>query len=176
MMSFAVRPAKPGTDIAADVRQVVRAGAPDSPVQIRDIRDVVAASFGEQRFSLAVVLAFGGASLLLAVFGVYGVSSYAVSNRRREFGVRMVLGAEPRQILGLVLREGALLVGVGVVAGTGLAVAAGRFAQGTVAGLGRMRADVLLAATVVLAVSALLACAAPARRASRVPPADAIRN
>ena len=176
MMSFAVRPATPGTDIAADVRQVVRAGAPDSPVQIRDIREVVAASFGEQRFSLAVVLAFGVASLLLAVFGVYGVSSYAVSNRRREFGVRMVLGAEPRQILGLVLREGALLVGVGVVAGTGLAVAASRLAQGTVAGLDRMRADVLLAAMVVLAVSALIACAAPARRASRVPPADAIRN
>ena len=88
----------------------------------------------------------------------------------------MELATEPSQILGLVLREGALLVGVGVVAGTGLAVAAGRLAQGTVAGLGRMRADVLLAATVVLAVSALVACAGPARRASRVAPADAIRN
>ena len=114
--------------------------------------------------------------MLLAVFGVYGVSSYAVSNRRREFGVRMVLGAAPSQILGLVLREGALLVGVGVVAGTGLAVAASRLAQGTVAGLDRLRVDVLLAAMVVLAVSALMACAAPARRASRVPPSDAIRN
>jgi putative ABC transport system permease protein len=176
MLTFAVRPSAPGTDVAADVRQVVRAAAPDSPVQIRDIREVVASSFGEQRFSLAVVLAFGVASLLLAVFGVYGVSSYAVSNRRREFGVRMVLGARPGQILGMVLREGALLVGVGVVAGTGLALVVGRLTHGAVAGLDRMRADVLLVSMVVLAISALVACAGPARRASRVQPAEAIRQ
>jgi putative ABC transport system permease protein len=176
MMSFAVRPSAADADIAADVRQVVRAGAPDSPVHVRDIRDVVTSSFGEQRFSLAVVLAFGVTSLLLAVFGVYGVSSYAVSNRRREFGVRMVLGAQPRQILRLVLREGAWLVVVGVVAGTGLAMGASRLVHGVAAGLDSLRAEVLLASIAILAVSALLACAGPARRAARVEPIEAIRN
>ena len=176
MMTFAVRPSAPGADVAADVRQVVRAGAPDSPVQIRDIREVVAASYGEQRFSLAIVLAFGGAALLLAVFGVYGVSSYAVSSRSREFGVRMVLGADPWRILTLVLREGAWLVAAGVTVGTGLAMAAGQVVRGNIAGLPLPRLDVVAVAAVVLGLSALAACIGPARRAARVQPSEAMRN
>lgn len=175
-MTFVARPSTPGTVIAGAVRDVVRAGAPSSPVHVRDIADVVAASFGEQRFSLAVVLAFGVASLALAVFGVYGVSSYAVSSRTREFGVRMVLGAEPRAILRLVLSEGAVLVAAGVVVGTTLAVLGSRVAQGVLAGIDGLRPDVLLAAGALLAASALLAVVGPARRASRVPPATALRS
>ena len=175
-MTFAVRPTTPGTAIGAEVRDIVRAAAPSSPVQVRDVADVVAASFGEQRFSLAIVLAFGMAALLLSVFGVYGVSSYAVSSRTREFGVRMVLGADAGAILRLVLREGARLVVIGVTVGTALAIAGSRIARGMLVGLGDVRADVLVAGVVLMALSALAACLGPARRASRVAPAEAIRN
>lgn len=175
-MTFAVRPSRGGTSIAASVRDIVRTAAPESPVLVRDIADVVTASFGEQRFSLAIVLAFGVSALVLAVFGVYGVSSYAVSNRTREFGVRMVLGAEPGAIVRLVLREGATLVAVGVIAGTALAFVAGRYARGLLSGLDDVRADVIAAGAALIVVSALAACVGPARRAARVPPAEVIRQ
>jgi predicted permease len=134
--TFVVRgPADP-LSLATDVRAVIRAVAPDVPVTTRPVDDVVASTYGPQRFSLVIVLGFALSALLLAVFGVYGVSSYAVASRTREFGVRMVLGADRRSILSQVLREGLWLIGAGTVAGVAGAMAVTRVVASLVRDLG----------------------------------------
>jgi hypothetical protein len=174
--TFVVRgPADP-LSLATDVRAVIRAVAPDVPVTTRPVDDVVASTYGPQRFSLVIVLGFALSALLLAVFGVYGVSSYAVASRTREFGVRMVLGADRRSILSQVLREGLWLIGAGTVAGVAGAMAVTRVVASLVRDLGTPSAAIVAGGIVLLGLSALLACALPARRAASIEPGAALRE
>jgi ABC-type antimicrobial peptide transport system permease subunit len=119
--------------------------------------------------------AFGVLALLLAAVGLYGVIAYSVSRRVREIGIRKALGAESREVVGMVLRSGMIMVGVGGVIGAIIAVA-GAQVMSSVMFVGAFDIISFLIAFAILAAVAALANALPARRASRVDPMDALRG
>jgi ABC-type antimicrobial peptide transport system permease subunit len=119
--------------------------------------------------------AFAGAAVLLAVVGVYGVIAYAVAQRVRELGVRVALGARPRDVARLLLADGARLAALGLGLGLPLTLAATGALRSTLHGVSPRDPAVLLATTVLLAAAALLATWVPARRAARVDPITALR-
>jgi ABC-type antimicrobial peptide transport system permease subunit len=120
--------------------------------------------------------AFGGIALLLAVLGVYGVKSYVVSRRTREFGIRIAIGAHPRTLLWQVLREGGRTTAVGIAIGLALAVGAGQFLQGILHGVNGIEPVVLVTAPLILVAASLLASYVPALRAARVDPTVTLRS
>jgi predicted permease len=128
------------------------------------------------RAGALVFSVFGGIALVLAVIGVYGVKSYAVSCRTREFGIRLAVGADPRALLWQVLREGGRTTIIGVSIGLLLAVGAGQLLQSLLYGLDPVEPLVLVAAAVILLASSLLASYVPALRATRVDPTVALRS
>jgi hypothetical protein len=128
------------------------------------------------RAGAVVFSVFGGIALLLALIGVYGVKSYVVSCRTREFGIRLAVGAEPRTLLWQVLREGSRTTVIGIGLGLLLALGAGRLLQSLLYGLDRVEPFVLAAASAILLASSLLASYLPARRATKVDPTVALRS
>jgi ABC-type antimicrobial peptide transport system permease subunit len=118
---------------------------------------------------------FGGLALLLAMVGLYGALSYAVTQRQKEFGVRMALGAKPGAILVLVLRDVAWIVAVGALAGTAISMAATRVLQQLLFEVSARDAFTLAAAVGMLSAVAFFAGYLPARRATRVNPMVALR-
>ena len=128
------------------------------------------------RAGARVCSAFGGIALLLAVIGVYGVKSYVVSRRTREFGIRIATGAQPRALLWQVLLEGSRITVVGIGIGLSLALGAGQLLQGFLYGVGAVEPVVLLATPLILFTASLLASYIPALRATRVDPTVALRS
>jgi ABC-type antimicrobial peptide transport system permease subunit len=128
------------------------------------------------RAGAGVFAAFGAIALLLAVLGVYGVKSYVVSRRTREFGIRIAIGAHPRALLWQVLREGGRVTAIGIALGLLLAVGAGRFLQGMLYGVNSIEPLVLVTAPLILLAASLMASYVPARRATRVNPTVALRS
>ena len=118
---------------------------------------------------------FGALGLLLATIGVYGVKAYVVSRRTREIGIRMAMGASPRDILRLVLREGVQLTAVGLAIGLVLSVGIARVLDFLLYEVSALDPVVFLVAPLLLAASALLASYLPARRATKVQPMVALR-
>ena len=128
------------------------------------------------RAGARVFSAFGGIALLLAVIGVYGVKSYVVSRRTREFGIRIAIGAHPRALLWQVLREGGRTTAIGIGIGLLLAIGAGRILQGLLHGVNATEPVVLVTAPLILLASSLLASFIPALRATNVDPTVALRT
>ena len=128
------------------------------------------------RAGAAVFSAFGGIALLLAVIGVYGVKSYVVSRRTREFGIRIATGADPRALLWQVLREGGRITAIGIGLGLLLALGAGQFLQGILYGVNAIEPVVLVTAPLILLAASLLASYLPALRATKVDPTVALRS
>ncbi|HEY6613140.1 MAG TPA: ADOP family duplicated permease, partial [Vicinamibacterales bacterium] len=128
------------------------------------------------RAGATVFSAFGGIALLLAVIGVYGVKSYVVSRRTREFGIRIATGAHPRALLWQVMKEGGRITAIGLGIGLLLAVAAGRLLQGFLYGVDAVAPVVLVLTPLILLTSSLLASYIPALRATRVDPTVALRS
>jgi len=128
------------------------------------------------RAGATVFSAFGGIALLLAVIGVYGVKSYVVSRRTREFGIRIATGAHPRALLWQVMKEGGRITAIGLGIGLLLAVAAGRLLQGFLYGVEALAPVVLVLTPLILLASSLLASYIPALRATRVDPTVALRS
>jgi putative ABC transport system permease protein len=120
--------------------------------------------------------AFGAIALLLAVLGVYGVKSYVVSRRTREFGIRIAIGAHPRALLWQVLREDGRITAIGIGLGLLLAVGAGQFLQGILYGVNSIEPVVLVTAPLILFAASLLASYIPALRATKVDPTVALRS
>ena len=149
----------------------------DQPIyNVRTMDDVVMSSLGTRRVSMQLFAVFAIAALLLAAIGIYGVMAYSVTQRTQEIGIRMALGAQRRDVLRLVVRQGMILAAIGVVAGL-----IGAF------GLTRVMASLLfnvrpdapatfLAISLLLVVVAFLACYLPARRATQVNPIQALRT
>ncbi len=123
-----------------------------------------------------VFTALGGLALLVAVVGVYGVKSYVVSQRTREIGIRMALGASARDVVGLVMRDGFFLTGAGVALGVPLAVLVSYALAAVFVDVGGFDGLVVSAATIALALAATIASAVPARRATRIQPLRALQG
>ena len=133
------------------------------------------AAFAQPRFYAGFAGGFAALALVLAAFGIYGLLSYTVSQRRREIGVRMALGAQRGDIVTLVVRQGAALVALGAVAGLLAAAASSRVLASFLVGITTDDRLTFVGAPLVLIVVALVACWLPARRATRIDPMDALR-
>ena len=162
--------------IPQEVRAMVQSVNPELPVYgAKTLDDAVSASLEQRRFSMDIVAAFAITALLLAALGIYGVVSYIVSERTRDIGIRLALGAERGNILAMVLRQGLGLA----MAGAALGLVGSLIVSHLMAGLlyGVMPTDPLtfVGVTLVLTVVALAACYIPARRAMRVDPIVALR-
>lgn len=174
--TFEVRYLGDPAALVAALRQVVERIEPNLPMfDVRTQAEQAARSLApERQFSrLAACLAFFG--LLLASIGLYGIVSYGASRRTREIGIRMALGARREDVVTMVLREGLVLVGVGAVLGLAASVASGRVVASLLYGLTPNDPTTLLAVTAILVGVSVLAGYLPARRASRVDPAAALR-
>jgi putative ABC transport system permease protein len=162
--------------MAEAIREQVHALDADQPVSnLRNIDQLLDRALSAAKFSLFLLSLFAGVGLLLAGVGIYGVMSYAVTQRTHELGIRMALGARPADVLGMVIRQGMVLVAAGVAAGVAGAWALTRLMTSLLFGVSAT--DVLTFAVVALLLGgvALVACYLPARRATRVDPMVALR-
>jgi predicted permease len=142
---------------------------------VRPLGVVLATSLARQRFSLVLIGGFAGSALALALVGLYGVIALSVGQRRREIGVRLALGAQARDVLALVLGEGARVTALGVAAGLAAAIALTRLIRSLLYGAGAADALVYAGAAAVVAAVALVATLVPASRAAGVDPTVALR-
>jgi ABC-type antimicrobial peptide transport system permease subunit len=174
-MAFAVRTVNDPASIESTLQRAIKEIASETPLyDVFPMSVRVEKSLNPRKTPMLLSLAFGAVALLLAAIGIYGVLAYQVAQRTREFGIRIALGSDTRRILGLVLREGLLLVGVGLGAGIVGAVLLRRLIVSQLYGVGAFDPGVLAGVTVVLACASLLACLGPARRATRVDPVIAL--
>lgn len=171
-----VRTMLPPATLAKSVQAALWRIDADTPVSdVGTMDDLVSRSVTQPRLYLMIFSLFAGLALLLASIGLYGLISYSVTQRTREFGIRTALGASPGEVLTLVLREGGWLIAAGLALGLIGAFAAARWLQSMVFETSLHDPTVFLVVPVVLAVAAGLACLIPARRATRVDPMVALR-
>ena len=163
--------------IVSQARREVQALDPTLPMaDIRPLETVVFESVAQPRFITGMALLFAVVALMLAAVGTYGVLSYSVEQRTQEIGVRMALGAQARQVLGMVLRQGVGLVAIGLVLGVLLALALRQVLAGMLFGVAATDPTIFASVVVVLSVVSLMACYLPARRATRIDPLVALRS
>ena len=162
--------------LAADMRQQVWAIDKDQPVfEVRTMEQVRSLSVAVYSFSSVSLGVFAGIALLLAAIGIYGVMSYAVTQRTQEIGIRMALGARTADILKLMVRNGMSLAAIGVIAGLAGAFAMTRLLTSLLFGVTPTDLTTFSIVTLGLLLVALLACYIPARRATKVDPLVALR-
>jgi predicted permease len=175
-MSFAVRSNMEPRSLTASVSHELQAIDSDIPVfNVSAMNEIIRTSIAKERFATLLLAFFACAALLLGAIGTYGVLSYAVSQRTHEMGIRMALGAETTDILGLVMRWGAKLVGLGIVIGIGAALLASRLLGSLLYGVTAKDPVTFALVPLVLIVVAIAACYIPARRATKVDPIIALR-
>jgi ABC-type antimicrobial peptide transport system permease subunit len=144
--------------------------------RVDPLADQVSASMAQPRFATTVLVTFAAVALALASVGLYGVLSYAVSQRRRELGVRAALGAARGDLVALVVREGLIVTALGLALGLAGAAALTRVMQGLLFGVTPLDAVSFAAAPAMLVPVAIVACLLPAYRAARIDPAEALRT
>lgn len=167
--------AQPGV-IAALLRATVAELDPNVPVSdVATMDYVVASSMARPRFAMALLSAFAAVALLLGAIGIYGVIAYAVSQRTREIGVRMALGATPGDAMWMVIRRGAMLTAAGVAVGTVAALGTTRLLAGLLYGVSPTDPMTFASVALISGIVATIACYVPARRATRVDPTVALR-
>ena len=175
-MRLVVRTATSPRGLVSAIREAVREVDPLQPVsRIATMEELVSQSTSQRRLGLLLFAAFGIVALLLASAGIYGVLSGSVSERTREFGVRTALGASPRSIVGLVLKQGFVLAGIGLLIGSAAALLLARYLRALLFEVGTTDPIALVVGTVVISGVAAAACVIPARRAVRVDPMTSLR-
>jgi len=163
--------------IENSVRQAVSAvDSTEAVAFVRTGENILGNETAYPKFATFLFGIFGGIGLALATIGIFGVVSYSVSRRTREFGIRMALGATPGDVLRLVITSMGRVLIVGFVLGTVFSVISTRFLADKLEGLGHTNPIVLIAVIAVLAIAALLACTLPARSATQIHPVDALRH
>jgi predicted permease len=175
VMTVAFRGPAAAEGLVRAVAAAIEREEPAAVVTFRSLDEQVAATLTQERVLATVATFFGGLGLLLAGVGLYGVTSYSVTSRRTEIGIRMALGATTDRVVRLVLVRVAWLVALGLVAGAALALWAGRYVQSLLYGLEPRDPLTLAAAALLLALVAMIAAWIPARRATRVDPLVALR-
>jgi putative ABC transport system permease protein len=159
--------------IAEAVHSVDPQIALSHPLSMEQIRNE---SLAEDRFTLILLISFAAIAVLLAAVGIYGVMAFGVSQRTREIGVRIALGATRANVTALIVREGSLLAALGLVVGLGGAVVVGRTMASTLYGVKAIDLTVLASISAVLTLTSLVASYLPARRAASVDPVQALRS
>jgi ABC-type antimicrobial peptide transport system permease subunit len=163
--------------VIAAARRVVADVDPSIPLDdVKSFSSIIDQTFATRRLTKFLLGGFALAALILAAVGIYGVMSLHVANRSREFGIRLAIGADPRALVRLVLREGAVLAAVGVALGIAGAVAVTRSLSSLLYDVSPTDPAVLLALPLLLAGVALAACYLPARRAARSDPLSVLRT
>ncbi len=171
-----VKSALAPSGVVAGIRRAVRSIDANLPVTgVATMTGVLDSAVAQPRFRAGLLGLFGVLALLLAAAGIFGVISYTVSCRTRDFGIRVALGASSRAIRMMVLREGLTLAATGLAAGTAAALTLARFLRNQLYGVGAYDPLAFAAAALLLVVVALVACYLPARHATRVDPIVALR-
>ena len=175
-LSLVVRTAGDPSAMTSSVREAIRAvdkGIPN--YNLKTMNDVVSTSAAPRRIPMLLMSAFAGVAMLLAMLGIYGVTSYYVTQRTHEIGVRMALGAQIVDVLKLVLRRAMLLAVIGIGIGVAGAIAVTRYLTSLLFGVKPIDTPTFVAVAVVLAIVVFIACLVPARRAAKIDPLEALR-
>ena len=176
-IALVVRTSGDPSQLAVPVQDVIHRIDPEQPVYlVRTMQRVLSDSISDRRLYMRLLGAFSGIALVLAMAGIYGVISYSVTQRTREFGIRLALGSESRRLRRMVVWDGVRLAGIGLLIGIPAAVAATRLLRGVVYGVSPVDPLTFGAVAVVLGAVALVASYVPARRASRVDPIIAMQT
>ena len=163
--------------IAPAVRQIIRKADPEMPVSdVRLLEDILTAETASRKVQLSAVGSFALIAFLLAAIGIHGLLSFSVNSRTQEIGVRMALGASTGQILRMILRDGAVLAGIGIVFGVALGYTSGRGLRALLAGVRPEDPPSFLSAIALCLVMTLAGSLLPAWRAVRIDPTTAIRT
>ncbi|MGA8271373.1 MAG: ABC transporter permease [Candidatus Sulfotelmatobacter sp.] len=166
---------EPGV-LTKSIADVVQSMDPNLPLAgVRTMDQILTESRAGDRFSALLFGSFAAIALVLAALGIYGVMSFVVAQRTHEIGVRMALGADEGNLIGLILKEGMILTGVGLVLGFGGAFSVGRAMRGFWYQVGTIDFSAFAIVAAILLGSAVLACYLPARRAAQVDPMQALR-
>jgi putative ABC transport system permease protein len=175
-MTLLVRTTTEPASIVPALRQAVWSVDPNQPISnVNTMEQIVADSISQPRLNMALMALFGALAMVLAAVGIYGLLSYAVTQRTREMGIRMALGAQVSDVLRLVLKQGMALTLIGQAIGLAGAFALTRLIRGLLFGVTPTDATIFIAVVGVLTTIALLACYLPARRATKVDPLTALR-
>ncbi|HYN85047.1 MAG TPA: ABC transporter permease [Pyrinomonadaceae bacterium] len=175
-ITLAVRGAGDTAALARAARAEVAGIDKNQPVAgVRTLGDAVSRSVTPQRFNTLLLGVFAALAVALAMIGVYGVMSFSVGGRTREIGIRMALGAQRRDVVGMILRQGMALVAVGVALGLAASAALTRWMTTMLYGVSATDPLVFAAVTALLIAAALVACYVPARRATKISPMEALR-
>jgi predicted permease len=175
-MDFAVKTAGEPNSYLPAIKTELRKVDNDLPLgNVRTMEEELRRSTATRRFNLGLISTFALLALALSAVGLYGVMSYGVNQRTTEIGIRMAIGAQPSDVLKLVLREGLILAVVGTVFGVGGALALTRFLSSVLFGVSALDPTIYLSAAALLLIVAIAACFWPARRASAIQPLEALR-
>lgn len=175
-LAVVVRTGADPASLAASIIREARAVDPNLPLyDVKPMGQWLSESLARRRFAMLMLGLFAVVAMLLAGVGIYGVMSYTVAQRTREIGIRVALGAQTRDVLKLVVRQGMSLTGIGVGIGLVAAIVATRLMASLLFGVGATDPVTFIAIALLLAVVALLACYLPARRATKVDPMIALR-
>jgi putative ABC transport system permease protein len=176
--AFVIRSERAGTEaLVRQVRQAVWAENAALPIaQIQTMQGFAEKSMARTSFTLVMLAIAGAMALLLGIVGIYGVLAYTVAQRRREVGIRMALGAQPRAVRGMFLKQGLILTGIGLAAGLVAAAGLSRLMISLLYGVTPLDPVTFAAMAVVLVAAAMAACYIPARRAATVDPAVTLRS
>ena len=176
-LTIAASASVPAQTLAGPVRAVIREIDPKLPIaQVRSLEEVLSRSVAQSRFTMALLVLLSGLALVLAAVGVYGVISYVVSQRTKEFGIRLALGSSPSGVLVMVLQQGLFMSVAGVAVGAGVAVLVTDYMGSVLYGVDPRDPGTFALVPMVLLGAALLGCIVPALRASRVDPVVALRS
>jgi predicted lysophospholipase L1 biosynthesis ABC-type transport system permease subunit len=176
-LGLVVRSSRPSAEIAGEVRKVISAIDPALPLyDVHSMSDYVDDALMPRRMPMLLAIVFGAVALFLSAIGIYGVLAYGVAQRRREIGIRLALGSTAAQVFGLVLKDGVMIVGIGLVLGLAGLVALRQVLDTVLYGVKPMDPIVIVSVAAGLAVVALVAMVLPARRAATVDPASALQN
>ena len=176
-MNVVIRSSLPSSALASDIRRVVQSMDPMLPiVKLRSMDEVFSQSASRPRFLAELLAIFAGLALALAAIGTYGILSYSVSERTREIGIHMALGATRGSVLGMVLGQGMRLTIIGLVGGLAASFGLTRLLQAQLFNVKPTDPVTLSAVAVFIALVALVACYVPARRATQVDPMVMLRQ